>query len=89
MRILRSFQFLQLARRHYRIFILAGIQVNDAASIMTEVNTIFLGDQDDRYVALRADRKEILKSMNTFIVERKALMALTQEQRDKDFEVEA
>ena len=71
---------------------MAGIQVNDAASIMTEVTTIFLGDQDDqddRYVILRADRKEISKCMNNFIVERKALMAVTQKQCDEDFEIEA
>ena len=68
---------------------MAGIQVNDAASIVTEVTTIFLGGQDDRYVALRADRKEILKEMDKFIVERKALLALTQEERDEDFENEA
>ena len=68
---------------------MAGIQVDDAASIMTEVTTIFLGDQDDRYVFLRADRKEVSKTMNNFIVKRKALMALTQEERDEDMEVEA
>ena len=68
---------------------MACITINDAASIMTEVTTIFLGDQDDRYVALRADRKELSKAMNHFVLERRALMALTQEERDEDMEVEA
>ena len=48
---------------------MAGIQINEAATIMTEVTTIFQGDQDQRYVNLRADRKEISKHMNTFVNE--------------------
>ena len=68
---------------------MAGIKINDTASIVTEVTTIFLGDQDERYVALRADRKELSKGMNKFINERKALMALTQQERDEDFKNEA
>ena len=56
---------------------------------MTEVTTIFNGDQDDRYIALRADRKELLKAVNHFVIERKALLAMTPEEREEDMEVEA
>ena len=66
---------------------MACISIDDAASIMTEVTTIFLGDQDDRYVTLRVDSKELSKAMNRFVLERRALMALTQEERDEDMEV--
>ena len=68
---------------------MARIHINDAASIVMEVTTIFLGNQDERYVALRTDRKELSKGMNKFILERKTLMALTQEERNEDFENEA
>ena len=68
---------------------MAGIQINDTASVLTEVMTIFLGDQDERYVSLRANRKELSRNMNKFTLERKALLAMTQEDRGEDFDNEA
>ena len=67
---------------------MAGIQINDGASIMTEVTTIFQDNQDERYVNLQADRKAISIAMNKFVKERWALTAKTQEDRDADFEIE-
>ena len=68
---------------------MAGIQINDAASIMTEVTTIFNGDQDERYVMLRSMRKEISKAVNVFIANRKALLAMSLAEIDADIEIEA
>ena len=68
---------------------MAGILINDNASVLTELTTIFQGDQDERYVYLCADRKELLRNMNKFIAERKALLAMTQDERDADFDNEA
>ena len=67
---------------------MAGIQINDGASIMTEVTTIFQDNQDEQYVNLRADRKAVSVAMNKFVVERRALMAMSQEDRDADFEIQ-
>ena len=56
---------------------------------MIEVTTIFQDHQDERYVNLRADRKEISNAMNIFVFERRALMAMTQEDIDADFKIGA
>ena len=65
---------------------MAGIQINEAASIMTEVTTIFQDNRDERYVNLQADQKEISKTINNFVNERRALMAMTQEDIDANFD---
>ena len=67
---------------------MVGIQIGDAASIMTEITTIFNGDQDDRYVTLRSIRKEISVTVNNFLKTRKALMAMTLEEIEADVEIE-
>ena len=67
---------------------MAGIQIGDAASIMTEMITIFNGDQDDRYVTLRSIQKEISVTVNSFLTARKALLAMTPEEIDADVEIE-
>ena len=66
---------------------MAGIQI-DAASIMTELTTIFNGDQEDRYVMLRSIRKEISVTVNKFLKDRKALQAMTAEEIVADVEIE-
>ena len=68
---------------------MAGIQVSETASIFTEVTTIFQDNQDERYVNLRADRKQLSIQVTNFIKERKILMAMTQEDIDADFEISA
>ena len=68
---------------------MAGIQINETASIFTEVTTIFQDNQDERYVHLRADCKELSKHVNNFVSERKIQMAMTQEDIDADFEIGA
>ena len=50
---------------------MAFISINDAASIVT----IFNGNLDERYIALRSEQK--------------ALIAMTPEDREEDMEVEA
>ena len=55
---------------------------------MTELTTIFNGDQDDRYVMLRSTRKEISKTVNTFLKDRKALLAMTPDEIAADVEIE-
>ena len=56
---------------------MAFININDAASIVTEVMTIFNGSLDERYIALRTVRKDLSKAVTKFVVKRKALIALT------------
>ena len=67
---------------------MAGIQIGDAASIMTELTTIFNGDQEERYVMLRTMLKEILLTVNKFLKERTALQAMTAEEIEADVEIE-
>ena len=67
---------------------MAGIQIGDAASIMTELTTIFNGDQEDRYVLLRSIRKEISVTVNKFLKDQKALQAMTLEEIEADVEIE-
>ena len=55
---------------------------------MTELTTIFNGDQDDRYVMLRSTRKEISKTVNSFLKDRKALLAMTPVEIAADIEIE-
>ena len=68
---------------------MAGIQIGDSASIMTEMTTIFNGDQEERYVILRTIRKEISATVKSFLTQRKALLAMTPEDIEADVEVEA
>ena len=68
---------------------MAFIAINDTASIVTEVTTIFNGNLDERNNALPADRKELLKAVNKFVAGRKVLLAMTPEEREEDMEVEA
>ena len=66
---------------------MAFININNATSIVTEVTTIFNGNLDKRYMALRSDRKELSKAVTNFIIEK--LIAMTPEDREEDMEVEA
>ena len=66
---------------------MAGIHINNAASIMTKLTTIFQGDLDERNINLRAASKEISKVVNVFLDEQKTLMAMTQAEVDADFEI--
>ena len=68
---------------------MAGIQIGDSASIMTEMTSIFNGDQEERYVILRGIRKEISASVNTFLTKRTALLAKTPAEIAADVEIEA
>ena len=68
---------------------MAGIHVSETASIFTDVTTIFQDNQDERYVNLRADRKQISIQVTNFVRERKLLMTMTQEDIDEDFEITA
>ena len=56
---------------------------------MTELTTIFNGDQEERYVMLRTMRKEISVTVNKFIKDQKALRAMTPEEIEADIEIEA
>ena len=65
----------------------AYITINDGASIITEATTIFNGDTE-RFVNLLSTRKEISKAINTFINNRREVMAITPEQRAEYMEAE-
>ena len=68
---------------------MAGIQIGDSASIMTDMTSIFNGDQEERYIVLRGIRKEILASVNVFLTKRTALLAKTPAEIAADIEIEA
>ena len=55
---------------------------------MTELTTIFNGDQEDRYVMLWSIRKEISLTVNKFLTDRKALKAMTPDEIAADVEIE-
>ena len=68
---------------------MAGIQIGETASIMTEQTSIFNGDQEQRYVVLRGVRKEISAYVNSFLAKRKLLLSKTPEEKAADFEIDA
>ena len=64
----------------------APIMVADNASAITDATTIFNGKMDERFVAHREHRKDILKAITTFVNSQRALAALP-ELRRRDFDV--
>ena len=66
---------------------MAFINIADA-SIVTEASTIFNSSLDERYINLRTIRKDLSKVVTKFVVERKALLAMTPEELSDNMEVE-
>ena len=61
----------------------ASIIFADSASVITAATTIFNGKMDERFVELRAQRKDITKAVTAFVNSHRALAALPEpEQRD-------